>query len=361
MQMKIKHGVNYQYVHDEYPEDWDCHMQRISLHSDEYFFIHDIGHFISSAIYEGVRWDLFDTVLYRNPIVILSAHAEGPSWLHVRRTVEHMIDHYSIDPKRIILWSGSAANGSEPCIVATSYQIFVTTIDEHAVLNQNYITHHYAMLARVPKTHRVKAAVELLERGLDCYGKISCGSGQYGDLSREQYDKHVPAKWQNLFPMLLDGFIMNSDVRQYNGPLQLTEITGAFFQIIPETAHEWDTPGWIMPFLTEKSAKCFLLKQVPIWRRSVGQAKMARDLGFNLFDDLVDHTYDTVADPTVRLNMVMDQVERLCKTPLPQLIEYRADNANRFDNNYQLLLDIKYNLSDIKHKTIMAALDKCCT
>ena len=125
--MKIKHGVNYQYVHDEYPEDWDCHMKRISLHSDEYFFIHDIGHFISSAIYEGVRWDLFDTVLYRNPIVILSAHAEGPSWLHVRRTVEHMIDHYSIDPKRIILWSGSAANGSEPCIVATSYQIFVTT------------------------------------------------------------------------------------------------------------------------------------------------------------------------------------------------------------------------------------------
>jgi hypothetical protein len=161
--------------------------------------------------------------------------------------------------------------------------------------------------------------------------------------------------------MLLDGFIMDSDVRQYNGPLQLTEITGAFFQIIPETAHEWDTPGWVMPFLTEKSGKCFLLKQVPLWVSSVGQAKMARDLGFDLFDDLVDHAYDTVADSTVRLDMVIDQVERLCNMPLPQLIEYRADNASRFDNNYQLLFDIKNNLTDIKHKTILAALDKCRT
>ena len=336
-------------------------MQQISLHSDEYFFIHDIGQFISNAIYESFRWDIFDTVLYRNPIVVLSAHAEGPSWSHVCRTVEHMIDHYGMDPRRIILWSGSAADGDEPIVIATSYHMFVTTIDEHAVLNQNSITHHYAMLARVPKTHRVKAAVELLERGLDCYGKISCGSGKYGELSRDQYDNHVPAKWQNRFPMLLDGFIMNADVRQYNGPLQLTEITGAFFQIIPETAHEWDTPGWVMPFLTEKSGKCFLLKQVPLWISSVGQAKMARDLGFDLFDDLVDHAYDTVVDPSVRLDMVIDQVERLCNTPLPQLIEYRADNANRFDNNYQLLLDIKSNLQDIKHKTILSALDKCRT
>jgi hypothetical protein len=59
--------------------------------------------------------------------------------------------------------------------------------------------------------------------------------------------------------------------------------------------------------------------------------------------------------------MVMDQVERLCNTPLTQLIEYRADNANRFDNNYQLLFDIKNNLTDIKHKTILAALDNCRT
>ena len=361
MQLKIKHGVNYQYVHSAYPDAWTYHMQKIAIDRTDYFFIHDIGHFIYDAIYEGFRWDLFDTVLYRNPIVILSAHAEGPSWLHVQHTVEHMITHYDIDPKRIILWSGSGADGAEPIIVATSYHMFVTTIDEHAVLNQNSITHHYAMLARVPKTHRVKAAVELLERGLDTYGKMSCGSGEYGELTRDQYHKHVPEKWQNLFPMLLDGFIMNADVRQYNGPLQLTEINGAFFQIIPETAHEWDTHGWLMPFLTEKSAKCFLLKQVPIWISSVGQAKMAKDLGFDLFDDLVDHAYDTVVNPTVRLDMVMDQVERLCNIPLPQLIEYRADNANRFDNNYQLLLDIKYNLTDIKHKTILAALDKCNT
>lgn len=335
-------------------------MQQIAPYSDEYFFIHDIGHFISDAIYQGFRWDLFETVLYRNPIVILSAHAEGPSCLHVRSTVDHMIDHYGVDPKRIILWTGSAAEGSEPYIVATNYHMFVVTVKQHVFLNP-VPTHHYAMLARIPKTHRVKTAVKLLERGLDIYGKISCGSGHYGPISRTQYDKHVPAKWQNQFPMLLDGFVMDSDVRQYDGPLQLTEITGAFFQIIPETAHEWDSPGWVSPFLTEKSSKCFVLKQVPLWVSSVGQAKMARDLGFDLFDDLVDHSYDTVTDPIVRLDMVVDQVERLCNIPLQQLIEYRADNATRFDTNYQLLFDIKNNLQDIKHKTILAALDKCNT
>jgi len=281
MQLKIKHSVNHQYVHSAYPEEWSYHMQQIANDRTDYFFIHDIGQFVSDTIYQGFRWDIFETVLYRNPIVILSAHAEGPSWIHVKTTVEHMINHYGIDSRRIVLWSGSAADSNEPIVTATSYHMFVITIDEHAVLNQNSLTHHYAMLARVHKTHRVKAAVELLERGLDCYGKISCGSGGYGEISRDQYDKHVPAKWQNRFPMLLDGLIMNSDLRQYNGPLQLTEITGAFFQIIPETAHEWDAPGWVLPFLTEKSGKCFLLKQVPIWISCVGQAKMARDLGFD--------------------------------------------------------------------------------
>ena len=361
MEPKIEYGTNYQYVQATYAESWDHHMQQIALHSDEYFFIHDIGHFTSDAIYQGFCWDLFETALDRNPIVILSAHAEGPSWLHVRRTVDHMINHYGIDPKRIILWAGSAAEGGEPYIVATTYHMFVVTVNEHMFLNQPVPTHHYAMLARIPKTHRVKTAVKLLERGLDSYGKISCGSGHYGPISRTQYDKHVPAKWQNRFPMLLDGFIMDSDVRQYNGPLQLTEITGAFFQIIPETAHEWDSPGWVSPFLTEKSGKCFLLKQVPMWVSSVGQAKMARDLGFDLFDDLVDHAYDTVTDPTVRLDMVIDQVEKLCNIPLQQLIEYRNDNAARFEHNYHRLFEIKDNLQYIKHKTILSALDKCNT
>ena len=361
METKIEYGTNYQYVQAAYAESWVYHMQQIALHSNEYFFIHDIGHFISDGIYEGFCWDLFELALGRNPIIILSAHAEGPSWLHVRRTVDHMINHYNINPKRIILWAGSAAEGGEPYIVATNYHMFVVTIDENINIAQTDTTHHYAMLARIPKTHRVKTAVKLLERGLDSYGKISCGSGHYGPILRTQYDKHVPEKWQNRFPMLLDGFIMNSDVRQHNGPLQLTEITGAFFQIIPETAHEWDAPGWVVPFLTEKSAKCFLLKQVPIWISSIGQAKMAKDLGFDLFEDLVDHAYDAVADPDLRLNMVIDQVERLCNMPLQQLIEYRADNATRFDNNYQLLFDIKRNLTDIKHKTILLALDKCRT
>lgn len=366
MEPTIEHGANYQYVQlSNYGETWDYHMQSIALYSNEYFFIHDIGQCVSNDTYDaicnGFCWDLLDATLDKNPIVILNAHYEGPSWTHVRSTVDHMITRYGIDPKRIILWTGSAAEGGEPYIVATMYHMFVVSMSKNDAINQSEITHHYAMLARIPKTHRVKAAVELLERGLDKYGKISCGSGQYGPISRDQYDKHVPEKWQNRFPMLLDGFVMGADIRQYNGPLQLTEITGAFFQIIPETAHEWDAPGWISPFLTEKSGKCFLLKQVPIWISAAGQAKMARDLGFDLFDDLIDHSYDNAADPTVRLHMVMDQVERLCNMPLQQLIEYRADNADRFDYNYNRLFDIKFNLNYMKHKTILLALDKCRT
>ena len=149
MNPKIEHGVNYQYVQAAYPESWDYHMQKIALHSDEYFFIHDIGQFISNAIYEGFCWDLLETVLDRNPIVILSAHAEGPSWFHIRRTVKHMINHYGIDPKRIILWSGSAAHGSEPCIVATNYHMFVVeleiTLVDPLTIRSYTIQHHFYM------------------------------------------------------------------------------------------------------------------------------------------------------------------------------------------------------------------------
>lgn len=361
MDINIIQGENYHHLYGRFKYNWDPYMKQLAQHCDEWFFIHDIGHFSADSIHEWVEWNMFATAMKRNPIVILNAHNEGPSWMHIKRTVDRMVSEYGMDPRRIILWSGSVAEGNEPIIIATTYFMFVYIIDENDIVQQPVPTHHYAMLARIPRTSRVKTAVEILERGLDVYGKMSCGSGNYRVLTREPYDKYVPAKWQDRFPMLLDGYIMNSDTRQYTGPLQLTEITGAFCQIIPESSHEWAAPGWTAPFLTEKTAKCMLMKQVPIWIGAIGQAKMARDLGFDLFDDLIDHSYDTEVDPDRRLIMAVDQLERLCRMPLLELQQYRAAHAERFDRNYQLFLHMKYNLADLEYKTLLSALDKCNT
>ena len=98
------------------------------------------------------------------------------------------------------------------------------------------------------------------------------------------------------------------------------------------------TPGDIYtPYIitfTEKTIKPFIAKQIPLFFALPGLLNILRKLGFDLFDDLINNSYDMEFDSTKRLDLILDELEKLLKM---DLIQYKKDNKERFDKNYNLL------------------------
>lgn len=112
------------------------------------------------------------------------------------------------------------------------------------------------------------------------------------------------------------------------------------------------------PILTEKTFRALMLPRpfvLIVPSSHVGTVQYLKDLGFQLHDDLVDHTYDTVADEKDRMCLALDQIARFTTLTYSdqQLDELQQRAAHNRDIIERLLHDFDIKLSDtlaaIKH------------
>ena len=61
--------------------------------------------------------------------------------------------------------------------------------------------------------------------------------------------------------------------------------------------------------------------------------------GFDMFDDVIDHSYDNEIDNSKRLFMVFNEIKKLLENK-DKLIDFYKNNKNRFLNNREKVLDI---------------------
>ena len=109
----------------------------------------------------------------------------------------------------------------------------------------------------------------------------------------------------------------------------------SYFQIVTETWHygcEWS-------FITEKSYKPFFQFQPFVSLGCYQNIKTLRNMGFQMFDEWIDHSYDNEVDPTKRWemglaefkklqNLTLGQLNNMLFDMLPQLL-HNADLATR--------------------------------
>jgi hypothetical protein len=116
--------------------------------------------------------------------------------------------------------------------------------------------------------------------------------------------------------------------------------------IVESSCQEKDLYSWTSRFITEKTFKCFGWKQLPVWFAYPGAVSDVRSLGFDVFDDMIDHDqYDTVHDPEQRMTVVLDVLENFLnhhKNITPQ--DFHEQICPRLEKNFQKLLEI-----DAKH------------
>ena len=89
--------------------------------------------------------------------------------------------------------------------------------------------------------------------------------------------------------------------------------------------------------LTEKTAHCFYGCNFPIILSGAGAVAHLRQLGLDVFDDIVDHSYDLEPDPVHRIELVIQQIKKICE--LTDLDSIRKHLAPRFLKNITTLKD----------------------
>jgi hypothetical protein len=88
--------------------------------------------------------------------------------------------------------------------------------------------------------------------------------------------------------------------------------------------------------LSEKTFKAFAWHQIPVWHASPGHAKVTRDLGFDLFDDIINHDYDSITTYNERTDKLIESLINF-KNAYPDVNKLRTMIWDRLENNNKLL------------------------
>ena len=122
-----------------------------------------------------------------------------------------------------------------------------------------------------------------------------------------------------------------------NNPYQ-----NSFINIVTET--NFDKNDIII--LSEKSFIPLYFSQIPIIMASVNHIKKMKDrYGFDFFDDIVDHSYDSEPNEKKRFEMIIKEVLRL-NTKKQEIISFFKNNKHRFDKNIEIFNQIKKDKTD---------------
>jgi len=171
-------------------------------------------------------------------------------------------------------------------------------------LNYNFdieLDRKFLCLLRRPTLNRARLARFLLDNiGLDT-ARLSFGSGAQGGLN--QYQDVVG---QDL-PLLVDG-VLTDRVKEFD--IANPTFHSCLFNIAAETSSQSEA-NWRSVFLTEKTWKAIMQRQIPIWYGVPGLVEHVRSLGFDTFDDILDHHYDAIQDETQRHQSVFDLIHQI--------------------------------------------------
>lgn len=103
----------------------------------------------------------------------------------------------------------------------------------------------------------------------------------------------------------------------------------AYINIVTESQYEAKN----LTHITEKTIQPFYFQQIPIFIATDGFVKtLKKYYNFDLFEDLIDHSYDNELDPQKRMLMIIDELKKL-KDNKDKLKNFFRENNQRFINN----------------------------
>jgi hypothetical protein len=128
-----------------------------------------------------------------------------------------------------------------------------------------------------------------------------------------------------------------------------------FVELIGETSYT--EPAFN---LTEKTLNSIYASNFPIWISSKGTVKFVREMGIDVFDDIIDHSYDLIENPIDRMFKAINDNKCLL-TDIDKTKQLWLDSKDRFLKNIEFakkdLYDFYNQRADCKFKEALNDLE----
>ena len=151
------------------------------------------------------------------------------------------------------------------------------------------------------------------------------------------YSKNTHEEILKDLPIVLDYIPNLSNVDQYAFTLPYT--SNAYIELIGCTSIE-NTPN---VYTSEKIFKPFMAFMIPVFVGPWKLCETLKQLGFYLFDDIIDLAYDNERDTAKRLSMVMEEIKKLGEYNIEELHNLYWDREEKLRHNHQLMQELARN------------------
>jgi len=219
------------------------------------------------------------------------------------------------------------------CFTEKSYKDVEEAIAEKDTL--------FSCLGRRARYSRVRITVDLLERGLDKLGYVSCGWCPHENFFSKPIRKEnklwyqfIPEHLTERFPVTLN----HPDNDQWE--VEIGGLDKVCLNVVQETHVGWmyqekyrSQTRSDRAHFTEKTAKAFWYYQLPLVFGTPWQVNLLQTRGFDMFEDIFDLSYDTEIDVYKREKLFVDQIEKFCKKPVSYWQDYMLENKARLIHN----------------------------
>lgn len=232
-------------------------------------------------------------------------------------SLENIEAEINIPNVQFVHWGGDLTNQSH------QYPLVTPILDKNFESTKTFIA-----LNRNTRQHRVVALCYLYGQHMTQYGNVTYMS--VSENTAETFMDRIPWKFREehdaLKEVLSRGYMgMLADpnlgkvnresiyaIKDGNDNVTNFEINlrsayqDSFVELISETS--FYSPSFNV---TEKTLNSIYACNFPIWISSPGVVALMRAIGFDVFDDFIDHSYDTIQDPVDRIVSAIDKNSKL--------------------------------------------------
>ena len=209
------------------------------------------------------------------------------------------------------------------------------------------------------RIHRIFLIDDLVKKDLIKHGMVSLNEKPTEEflnmIENEQYsylDKKVDRgnNFLQTSPHSITNIKLGKNIDGSDVDLWCTidrpHLMNTYFNVITETTFFVDVPDDYL-FITEKTYKSIIQHPSLILGRP-HTLRHLKEIGFKTFDNMFDESYDEEMDDLKRYNMVLGEIERLCKFSHEDLQIMYNDSIDIFLHNQKVMLNETKNFSDIK-------------
>jgi hypothetical protein len=283
---------------------------------------------------------VFDAV-FRNELKILFYYHEGDNPADIKQRLDHLTSTHKLNSNCYVFVSGNTAAAElENFVYFPDFELWyyhrnrnVSALPVHSQARER----DFSCLNRLHKSWRVTVVADLVRSGVlgNSYWSY-CETGILNDQDNPIEIDTVPGlrtyteQFLAAAPYASDE--LSQSERNNHASIEPKYFANAYCNIVMETHFDVDQSGGA--FLTEKTFKPIKHGQMFFVAGGAGSLQQLRDLGYCVFDHVLDNSYDHIQNNTLRWQALRTAVAQA----QPHLAKLFAEARDDVVHNQQLFL-----------------------